>query len=40
MLQEELRGKPENQQRLDMFYFLQEAKDPDTGAPAYDMNEL
>ncbi|TVY82222.1 Cytochrome P450 monooxygenase apf7 [Lachnellula suecica] len=39
-LQEEFRGKPETQQRLDMFHFLCEAKDPETGAPAYDKNEL
>lgn len=39
-LQEELREKPESQQRLDMFHFLRESKNPDTGAPAYSQEEL
>jgi cytochrome P450 len=39
-LQEELREKPETEQRLDMFHFLRESKNPDTGAPAYSPAEL
>jgi len=39
-LQEELREKPESQQRLDMFHCLRESKNPDTGAPAYSQEEL
>ncbi|KAH6672865.1 cytochrome P450 monooxygenase-like protein [Halenospora varia] len=35
-----LREKPESQQRLDMFHFLRESKNPDTGAPAYSQEEL
>ncbi|KAH8678562.1 benzoate 4-monooxygenase cytochrome P450 [Tricladium varicosporioides] len=39
-LQEELREKPESQQRHDMFHFLRESKNPDTDAPAYTQEEL
>lgn len=39
-LQEELREKPDSQQRLDMFHFLCESKNPDTGTPAYSQEEL
>ncbi|KAI0104356.1 benzoate 4-monooxygenase cytochrome P450 [Daldinia grandis] len=35
-LQKEQAGKPEGQRRQDTFYFLYEARDPDTGLPAYD----
>ncbi|KAI1650896.1 cytochrome P450 monooxygenase-like protein [Daldinia loculata] len=35
-LQKEQAEKPEAQRRQDTFYFLYEAKDPDTGRPAYD----
>ncbi|KAF2177058.1 benzoate 4-monooxygenase cytochrome P450 [Zopfia rhizophila CBS 207.26] len=39
-LQQEQRQKPEAEQRLDIFHFLCEAKDPDTGLPAYDEQAL
>ncbi|PVH95528.1 cytochrome P450 monooxygenase-like protein [Periconia macrospinosa] len=39
-LQEELREKPESQQRQDMFHFLCEAKNPDNGKPAHDERTL
>ncbi|KAI0850871.1 cytochrome P450 monooxygenase-like protein [Daldinia vernicosa] len=35
-LQKEQAEKPEAQQRQDTFHFLYEAKDPETGGPAYD----
>lgn len=31
---------PENERRLDMFHYLIEARDPDTGLPAYSEDEL
>ncbi|KAF2791120.1 benzoate 4-monooxygenase cytochrome P450 [Melanomma pulvis-pyrius CBS 109.77] len=39
-LHQEQKGKPETEQRLDMFHFLCEAKDPDTGRPAHDEQTL
>ncbi|KAI6087576.1 cytochrome P450 monooxygenase-like protein [Hypoxylon rubiginosum] len=39
-LQKEQSTKPEAERRQDMFYFLAEARDPDTGLPAYDDSEL
>ncbi|KAF2872285.1 benzoate 4-monooxygenase cytochrome P450 [Massariosphaeria phaeospora] len=39
-LQQELGEKPDSQQRLDMFHFLCEAKNPDTGLPAHDESSL
>ncbi|KAF2469067.1 benzoate 4-monooxygenase cytochrome P450 [Lindgomyces ingoldianus] len=40
ILQQELNEKPGAEQRLDMFHFLCEAKDPDTGRPAHDEQTL
>lgn len=37
-LHKEQAGKPEEERRQDIFYFLREAQNPDTGLPAY--NEL
>lgn len=39
-LQKEQAEKPESERRQDMFYFLSEARDPDTGLPAYDEGDL
>lgn len=39
-LQKEQAEKPEEERRLDMFHFLCEARDPDTGLPAYGENDL
>ncbi|KAH8702535.1 cytochrome P450 monooxygenase-like protein [Talaromyces proteolyticus] len=39
-LQKEQAEKPEVERRQDMFYFLCDAKNPDTGLPAYDEDEL
>ncbi|KAK0635838.1 cytochrome P450 [Bombardia bombarda] len=39
-LQKTQASKPEPEQRLDMFYFLAEARDPDTAAVAYEEDEL
>ncbi|KAI1777222.1 cytochrome P450 monooxygenase-like protein [Hypoxylon cercidicola] len=39
-LQEEQAEKPEGERRQDMFYFLYEARDPNTGLPGYDENSL
>ncbi|XDG03854.1 hypothetical protein ABKA04_003469 [Annulohypoxylon sp. FPYF3050] len=39
-LQQEQAKKPESERRKDMFYFLCEARDPDTGLPAYDETTL
>ncbi|KAH8885982.1 benzoate 4-monooxygenase cytochrome P450 [Thozetella sp. PMI_491] len=39
-LQKAQADKPEEERRLDMFYFLMEAQDPDTGLPAYSEDEL
>jgi cytochrome P450 len=39
-LQKEQSEKPESDRRQDLFYFLFEAKDPDTGLPAYNEDEL
>ncbi|RYP41689.1 hypothetical protein DL767_000894 [Monosporascus sp. MG133] len=39
-LQQEQAEKPESEKRQDMFYFLCEARDPDTGLPAYDETDL
>ncbi|KAK2612686.1 hypothetical protein QQS21_001303 [Conoideocrella luteorostrata] len=40
VLQREQSSKPETERRQDMFYFLYEAKNPDTGLPAYTEDEL
>lgn len=39
-LHKEQAGKPDSEQRQDMFHFLCEARDPDTGLPAHDEDEL
>lgn len=39
-LQKEQTKKPESDRRQDMFYFLYEAKHPDTGLPAYSEGDL
>lgn len=39
-LQKEQAQKPEGQRRQDVFYFLCEARDPDTGLPAYGEDDL
>ncbi|KAJ3579322.1 hypothetical protein NPX13_g1243 [Xylaria arbuscula] len=39
-LQKEQSTKPEDERRQDMFYFIAEARDPDTGALAYNEAEL
>ncbi|ETS80426.1 hypothetical protein PFICI_07955 [Pestalotiopsis fici W106-1] len=39
-LQQAQADKPESQRRQDMFYFMCESRDPDTGAPAYDEQDL
>jgi cytochrome P450 len=39
-LQKEQSKKPEEERRQDMFYFLYEAQDPDTGHPAYNEDDL
>lgn len=39
-LQREQAEKPEHEKRQDMFYFLCDAQDPDTGLPAYDETDL
>ncbi|KAI1853895.1 hypothetical protein JX265_012580 [Neoarthrinium moseri] len=39
-LQAEQAQKPESERRQDMFYFLFEARDPDTGLPAYKETDI
>lgn len=39
-LHKEQAGKPEIERRQDIFYFLREARDPDTGLPAYNDFDL
>ncbi|KAG6353514.1 hypothetical protein INS49_005475 [Diaporthe citri] len=39
-LQKEQAERPESDRRQDMFYFLCEARDPDTGLPAYSEGDL
>ncbi|RYP80318.1 hypothetical protein DL770_006265 [Monosporascus sp. CRB-9-2] len=39
-LQQEQAEKPESEKRQDIFYFLCEARDPDTSLPAYDETDL
>lgn len=39
-MQKEQANKPEEERRQDMFYFLYEAQDPDTGLRAYSDNDL
>lgn len=39
-LHKEQEGKPEIEQRQDIFYYLREARDPDTGLPAYNDFDL
>ncbi|KAI0006422.1 benzoate 4-monooxygenase cytochrome P450 [Xylariaceae sp. FL0662B] len=39
-LQRDQAEKPESEKRQDIFYFLCEAQDPDTGRPAYDEADL
>lgn len=39
-LHEEQKSKPEEEQRQDLFYFLCNAVDPDTGNPAYTESQL
>lgn len=38
--QEETKDKPDSEKRKDFFYYLFDAKDPETGEIGYDLNEL